>query len=535
MSGADRFLPAAISMVQEAIKLDKEEKWHEAMNKYMASLERFMVALKYEKNPSRKKVIEERVAGYLKRAEQLKQALAKKQENEKNAAAAPAAVGADGKPEEDKDGEVSKEDKALRGKLAQIVLTAKPNIKWDDVAGLEMAKRSLKETVILPVKFPDLFVGKRKPFGGILLYGPPGTGKSYLAKAVATESDSTFMNVSSSDLVSKWQGESERLVKTMFAMAREKLPTIIFVDEVDSLCSARGDGEAESSRRIKTEFLVQMQGVGKSKNGLLVLGATNIPWDIDAAMRRRFEKRVYIPLPSSYARLYMFYLNLGDIPNMLGDWKDEPVIAYSVDVSKLPGKAPMKLEEVETKVREHLRNVQQPQNVTVTLVKKGSDHDLKTISPGDKIAVSVPNTRPLGDMGEKQLSSLFGDSDGVESKYETKRCVNQYFKSLGDRTEGYSGSDISILVREALMEPVRLCQRSQYFRKDRHGKWHPCRAQDDYAEKMSIYELPKNSLSVPRVTAEDFGSVIKRQRPSVAQEELGEFEKWTAEFGEEGS
>lgn len=444
MSGADRFLPGAIAIVQQAIQFDKEEKYQEAMEKYLESLERFMVALKYEKNPTRKEIIQQRVAGYMKRAEQLKQAMNDQKDSDKKAAAAP--VGAEG---ENDTSEADAEDKKLMGKLSDIILTKKPDIKWDDVAGLEMAKRSLKETVILPVRFPDLFSGKRRPFGGILLYGPPGTGKSYLATAVATEADATFMSVSSSNLVSKWQGESERLVKTMFKMARDKVPTIIFVDEVDSLCSARGDGEAESSRRIKTEFLVQMQGVGKSKSGLLVLGATNIPWDIDAAMRRRFEKRVYIPLPGSYARSYMFQLNLGDTPHTLGPWSAEAIEA---------GK---------------------PEN--------------------------------------------------------GKKCTSPNFKKLGDKTDGYSGSDISVLVREALMEPVRLCQRSKYFRCDKYSKWHPCNEGDMLAKKMTIYDLPKNSLAVPPVTLEDFNSVIGRCHASVAQHELVKFEKWTDEFGEEGA
>ncbi|KAL7533929.1 hypothetical protein ACHAXR_005531, partial [Thalassiosira sp. AJA248-18] len=133
------------------------------------------------------------------------------------------------------------EKQKLREGLSEAIVTEKPKVKWDDVAGLAHAKESLKETVILPTRFPQLFTGKRRPFKGILLYGPPGTGKSYLAKAVATEADSTFFSVSSADLVSKWQGESERLVRNLFEMARESpgSKAIIFIDEVDSLCGSR--------------------------------------------------------------------------------------------------------------------------------------------------------------------------------------------------------------------------------------------------------------------------------------------------------
>lgn len=204
----------------------------------------------------------------------------------------------------DEDDDVDPEVKKLRAGLAGAIITEKPNVKWDDVAGLEAAKESLKEAVILPIKFPHLFTGKRTPWRGILLYGPPGTGKSFLAKAVATEAKGTFFSVSSSDLVSKWQGDSERcvlhrcfwlagyssgfrLVRQLFEMARENKPAIIFIDEVDSLAGSRNEQESEGSRRIKTEFLVQMNGVGHDDTGVLVLGATNIPWQLDNAIKRR--------------------------------------------------------------------------------------------------------------------------------------------------------------------------------------------------------------------------------------------------------
>ncbi|NWI46373.1 VPS4A protein, partial [Picathartes gymnocephalus] len=160
----------------------------------------------------------------------------------------------------DSEGE-NPEKKKLQEQLMGAIVIEKPNVRWSDVAGLEGAKEALKEAVILPIKFPHLFTGKRTPWRGILLFGPPGTGKSYLAKAVATEANnSTFFSVSSSDLTSKWLGESEKLVKNLFELAREHKPSIIFIDEVDSLCGSRNENESEAARRIKTEFLVQMQG-----------------------------------------------------------------------------------------------------------------------------------------------------------------------------------------------------------------------------------------------------------------------------------
>ncbi|KAI3961990.1 hypothetical protein MKW98_029943 [Papaver atlanticum] len=202
----------------------------------------------------------------------------------------------------------SVEMRNLAESLSRDIIRGNPDVKWESIKGLENAKRLLKEAVVMPIKYPKYFTGLLSPWKGILLFGPPGTGKTMLAKAVATECGTTFFNISASSIVSKWRGDSEKLVKVLFELARHHAPSTIFLDEIDAIISQRGEGrsEHEASRRLKTELLVQMDGLTKTDELVFVLAATNLPWELDAAMLRRLEKRILVPLPEPEARKAMF-------------------------------------------------------------------------------------------------------------------------------------------------------------------------------------------------------------------------------------
>eukprot|EP01134_Creolimax_fragrantissima_P004400 CFRG4400T1 len=209
------------------------------------------------------------------------------------------------------DGEVDERLKGLDPKIVEMVTSEimdhGPSIEWDDIAGLKHAKKTIMEIVVWPLLRPDIFHGLRGPPKGILLFGPPGTGKTMIGKCIASQSGATFFSISASSLTSKWVGEGEKMVRALFAVARIHQPSVIFVDEIDSLLSARNSGEHESSRRIKTEFLVQLDGAATSaEDRILLVGATNLPQEIDDAARRRMVKRLYIPLPDEEGRKQLF-------------------------------------------------------------------------------------------------------------------------------------------------------------------------------------------------------------------------------------
>jgi vacuolar protein-sorting-associated protein 4 len=404
-------------LATDAVKCDKLEEYEKAYDLYVKAANQLQLLIKYDQNPYSKKIYTEKAKDYCIRAKDIKDKKLSKKDDKK------------------KGEETDEEKKKLEDQLSGCIVQEKPNVKWEDVAGLEKAKESLKEAVIFPIKFPQLFQGKRKPWKGILLYGPPGTGKSFLAKAAATETHGSFFSVSAANIVSKWMGESERLIKGLFDLARKNKPAVIFLDEIDSVMGARSDNENDATRRLKTEFLIQMQGVGNDDEGILVLGATNIPWALDPAVRRRFQKKIYISLPELDARKVMFELNL-----------------------------------------------------------KGTTHTL----------------------------------------------TDDQIEDLAQRTDGFSGSDISTLTQDAIFEPVRKCQSSEYFKKvpGRNGmqyNYMPCHPNEPGAMKMRMTELPDaKALLPPPVIYEDFIEALKRNKATVNQKDLQQQEDFTREFGQEG-
>eukprot|EP00802_Teleaulax_amphioxeia_P014562 Tamp_14630.p1 GENE.Tamp_14630~~Tamp_14630.p1 ORF type:complete len:450 (+),score=112.70 Tamp_14630:107-1456(+) len=440
----------AIELAKKATDLDKEAetmedpdkqraKFAEAKSAYLICLEAFAAARKWEKSEQVKQKFKEYQMEYTTRAEAISAMLEKPAE--------PA------KPKKEAEGGGDKDKNKMREAVESAIVQEKPNVKWEDIAGLEQAKEALKEAVILPINFPQLFQGSgRKPWSGIMLYGPPGTGKSYLAKAVATEAAATFLSVTAADLTSKWLGESEKLVKTLFELARnqqdengEKRASIIFIDEIDSIATARSESDSESGRRIKTELLVQMDGLGNSMEKLLVLCATNLPWAIDGALLRRCQKRIYIPLPDARARKRLLEIRMAkmDPPPLISDSEMEHLVA---------------------------------------------------------------------------------------------------------QTNGFSGSDLSTLVNDAVMGPVRKCNDAQAFewKEVEKNEWKlmPCSTGVENCVKMNIMELStaKDSegkplagyLIAPPVCYRDFATGLSNCKASVSSEQLEEFEKFTRDFGVEG-
>jgi SpoVK/Ycf46/Vps4 family AAA+-type ATPase len=280
----------------EAIKFDSQGARGMAITNYQHAIDSLVKLLQLYPNSKLNSIYKEKCASYHGRITILQQAHSIEPAVDPKASV------------EDQKASVKRQE--CENDFEELVMKEKPDVTWDQVIGLEDAKSALRESIVYPTKRPDLF-----PLGwpkGMLLYGPPGTGKTMLAAATANEMDGYFINVDASSMMSKWLGEAEKNVSKLFAMARqyaekEGKPVILFVDEVDSLLGSR-NSEVGGEVRTKNQFLTEMDGVnGKGKDLMLyVIGATNKPWSLDWPFLRRFQKRIYVSLPSHQARQSLF-------------------------------------------------------------------------------------------------------------------------------------------------------------------------------------------------------------------------------------
>ena len=302
MSASHELEKAATAYALDAVRLDKQGSRGRAITLYQKAIESLLQLVQLYPEYGLNKVYVQRAIAYQERIKALQGAVSPVEmqtESNNGGDGGETTSGGGGKP------------------AAELVVTEKPEVNWEEVVGLDTAKKAVKEAIVYPVQRPDLF-----PLGwprGILLFGPPGCGKTLLAAAVATEIDANFYSIDAASIMSKWLGEAEQNVSKLFGSARksstEGKPAIVFVDELDSLMGAHSN-EVGGEIRVRNQFLKEMDGIvdkGK-KLHVYVIGATNKPWDLDWAFIRRFQKRILVPLPDHHTRLMMLKLytsNLG--------------------------------------------------------------------------------------------------------------------------------------------------------------------------------------------------------------------------------
>ena len=294
MSASQELEKNATNYALEAVRLDKQGSKGMAITMYQKAIETLLKLVQLYPEYSLNKVYIQRAIAYQERIKALQGAVIPIETQN-----------------ETKDVEGAKSTEGGKSSYEELILAEKPNVKWEEVVGLDNAKKAVKEAIVYPVQRPDLF-----PLGwprGILLFGPPGCGKTLLAAAVATEIDAGFLSIDAASIMSKWLGEAEQNVAKLFGSVRksaqEGKPAIVFIDELDSLMGKHSN-EVGGEVRVRNQFLKEMDGiVDKGKDlHVYVIGATNKPWDLDWAFIRRFQKRILVPLPDHHTRLMMFKL-----------------------------------------------------------------------------------------------------------------------------------------------------------------------------------------------------------------------------------
>ncbi len=302
MSASNELERAATAYALDAVRLDKQGQKGRAITLYQKAIESLLQLVQLYPEYGLNKVYVQRAIAYQERIKSLQGTVSASEMNQaanNDGEGGGAATmegngnGISGKPNE------------------ELVMTERPKVNWQEVVGLDTAKKAVKEAIVYPVQRPDLF-----PLGwprGILLFGPPGCGKTLLAAAVATEIDANFYSIDAASIMSKWLGEAEQNVAKLFGSARKSATdgkaAIVFVDELDSLMGNHSN-EVGGEIRVKNQFLKEMDGIvdkGKALH-VYVIGATNKPWDLDWAFIRRFQKRILVPLADHATRLNMLKL-----------------------------------------------------------------------------------------------------------------------------------------------------------------------------------------------------------------------------------
>jgi SpoVK/Ycf46/Vps4 family AAA+-type ATPase len=296
MSASQELEKSATAFALDAVRLDKQGAKGKAIALYQKAIESLLQLVQLYPEYGLNKVYITRAIAYQERIKALQGAVS------------PADMQMDVEP---KGSNCERTTEGGKSSYEELIITEKPKVNWEEVVGLDTAKKAIKEAIVYPVQRPDLF-----PLGwprGILLFGPPGCGKTLVAAAVATELDATFYSIDAASIMSKWLGEAEQNVAKLFVSARKSAndgkPAIVFVDELDSLMGQHTN-EVGGEIRVRNQFLKEMDSVmDKGRNlHVYVIGATNKPWDLDWAFIRRFQKRILVPLPDHNTRLMMLKL-----------------------------------------------------------------------------------------------------------------------------------------------------------------------------------------------------------------------------------